>query len=207
MVQVEQVAHAAHFCGQIDRVFVVDLGGHGDSVRHGDAKAAQVLDFGRVVGEQADGTHAQIGQNQAGDAVFPLVGLVAQGQVGVHGVVAVVLQVVGPQLAQQPNASTFLAQIEQHALAFYGDLAHGFVELRAAIAAQGAKYIPGEALGMHPNQHIFLVRHIAHHQGQVLFFVLIVAVITELELTLVGGDAGTGLLGNCQWLHKGCGVP
>ena len=55
-------------------------------------------------------------------------------------------------------------------------------QLLAAVAAQGVEHVAGEALGVHPHQHVLLAGHVALDQGQVLLAVeqALVAVGHEL---------------------------
>jgi len=62
-------------------------------------------------------------------------------QVRVDGVESGVLQLVCTDFPGQADAPTLLAQVEQHAATFGGDGAEGTVELRSAVAAQGAEGI------------------------------------------------------------------
>ena len=54
------------------------------------------------------------------DAVVAAVGLVAQGQVGLDRVQALVLEAVGLDLLDQSDAAAFLGQVDQHAGPFVG---------------------------------------------------------------------------------------
>ncbi len=63
------------------------------------------------------------------------------------------LQRVGADLVQQPDAATFLAQVEDDAAAFLGDRLHGAAQLRAAVAVAAAERVAGEALRMHAGEH------------------------------------------------------
>jgi len=55
-----------------------------------------------------------------------------------------------------------------------GDGLHGKVELFAAVAAQRAEHIAGEALGVHPHQYVIFARHVAQHQRQVFLVIVVV---------------------------------
>ena len=45
---------------------------------------------------------------------------------------------------------------------------HRGVELQAAVAAQRAEHVAGEALAVHPHQHVLLARDLAAHERHVL---------------------------------------
>ncbi len=101
----------------------------------GQAAALQPGDLVRVVGQQAQGDHVQIAQHLGRYAIVAQVGLVAEQQIGLHRVVADVLQVIGAQLLQQADAPPLLTKVEQHAAPLGGNEAHRRGQLRAAIAA------------------------------------------------------------------------
>src|SRR5262249_55361828 len=85
--------------------------------------------------------------------------------------------------------------VDQHAAPFPGDRAHGQVELAAAVAAQGAEDLPGEALRLDAHQGSAR-RRIAEDEDErgldprpgALDHVALAAV--RLELAPAGGQAG-----------------
>ena len=121
---------------------------------HLDPQFLQAFDLVGVIGQEADGIDSQVPQDEAGHGVVPFVHFVAQEQVGLGGVVAQVLEVVGPQFIQQADAPALLAQVEDDAAAGRGDLLQGQLQLLAAVAALGAEDVAGEAFGVEPHQHL-----------------------------------------------------
>ena len=86
----------------------------------------------------------------APSAVVAGVGRQPEVEVGVDGVAAVVLQLVGGELVQQADAAPLVAaQVDHDAAAAVGDGAQRGVQLRAAVAAQRAEHVAGQALGVH----------------------------------------------------------
>ena len=79
-------------------------------------------------------------------------------EVGVDGVEALLLQLVGPQLVQQADAAALLREVEQDALALLLDAQQRVLELLAAVAAQRVEHVAGQALRVHAHQHVVLVR-------------------------------------------------
>ena len=75
----------------------------------------------------------------------------AEREVGLVGVEALVLQQVGVELAVQADASPFLPQVQQISAGFRNPL-DGFAELRAAVAPLAAEDVAGEALAVRPDQ-------------------------------------------------------
>ena len=67
-------------------------------------------------------------------AVVALVGLEAQVYVGVDGVEAFLLQLIGGNLVHQTDAATFLLHIDYYTTTFLLNHLHGLVELFAAVA-------------------------------------------------------------------------
>ena len=78
----------------------------------------------------------------------------AQGEVGVQRIQPAILQRVGAQLVRQADAAALLGQIQHCPGTLGGDAADGAAKLGAAIAAQAAEQVAGEALGMHPDQRL-----------------------------------------------------
>ena len=108
---------------------LVHRGQQGQPAGHRNAQPAEALDLLRVVGQQAYRANPQVPENERSNSIIAPVGLVAQEQVGVYRIVALVLQVVGPQLFRQADAPAFLAQVDQHAASFSGDLLQGLIQL------------------------------------------------------------------------------
>ncbi len=137
-----------------------------------DAERLEAGDLARVVGHQLDRLHAERVQHVGGDAVVALVVAEAQGLVGLDGVEAVVLQLVGADLVGQADAAALLAQVEQDAVRHRRELAQGGLQLVAAVAAQRADDVAGEALRVEPHRHVLAVDDVlAMHEGGVLLAV------------------------------------
>ena len=80
-------------------------------------------------------------------------------QVGVDGVVALLLEVVGAELVGEPDAAALVAaQVDDDAGALLGDEPQRLVQLRAAVAAQRSEDVPGQALGVDPDEDVALAR-------------------------------------------------
>ncbi len=85
---------------------------------------------------------------------MPGVGGQAEVEVGVDGVPAAVLELVGLQLGDQADPTPLVAaQVDHHAAALLDDPLQRLVELGAAVAAVAAEHVPGQALAVHPGQH------------------------------------------------------
>src|SRR5665213_722534 len=116
----EEVSHALPLGTEIlDAV----RGGHRLDVHPLDdveAEALQAPVLGGIVGHQAHGRHAQVDQDLGPDAVLAGVGRQSQLQVGVDGVEAFLLEVVGAQLVGQADTPAFVtAQVDKDAAAIF----------------------------------------------------------------------------------------
>ena len=82
------------------------------------------------------------------------------------------LELVGADLVAQADAPALVApQVDEHPAALGLDEVEGLAQLGSAVAAQRAEHVAGEALGVHPHQHVLVAGHVAHHEGQVLLAV------------------------------------
>uniref|UniRef100_A0A0E0HFK6 Uncharacterized protein n=1 Tax=Oryza nivara TaxID=4536 RepID=A0A0E0HFK6_ORYNI len=92
------------------------------------------------------------------DAVLAGVDGEAELDVGLDGVVAVVLEVVGAELLAEADAAALVAaEVDEDAAAGLVDELHRQVQLVAAVAAGGAEDVAGQALGMDPHQDVLAV--------------------------------------------------
>ena len=76
--------------------------------------------------------------------------------------------------------------------AFLGDQLHGAVELHAAVAALRSEDVAGEALGVHPDEHVRLPRHLAEDQRHVLRPIHVVLVADDREVAELGRQPRLG---------------
>src|ERR1700694_2211637 len=102
-----------------------------------------------VVCQQPDLSNAEVVDDLAADAIVPFVCRVTQRLVRLDSIETRVLEVVGVQLVEQSDTATFLvADVKDHAGPVGGNRLHRGLKLRAAVAAQAAENVAGEALGM-----------------------------------------------------------
>ena len=89
------------------------------------------------------------------DRVVALVVAESERQVGVHGVEPAILERVGAHLVDEADPAALLAQVQHEAaLACAPICLERHLELIAAVAAQRAEGVPGEALGVQPRRHV-----------------------------------------------------
>ena len=113
------------------------------------AKVAQAVDLGGVVGKQADALAAQAAQNLRATPVFAQVRGESEGLVGLNGVHAILLQAISLDLVDEADAAALLAHVEDDAATFLFNLRHGAVQLVAAVATPGTEDVAGEAHAVH----------------------------------------------------------
>ena len=114
-------------------------------------------------------------------------------QVGVDGVVPLLLQLVGADLVAEADAAALVApQVDEDAPALLLDEIERGLQLGAAVAAQGAEDVAGQALGVDPDEHVLGAGHLAHDERQVLLAVQHRLVDVGPELPACGRDAGLG---------------
>ena len=168
---VERVAHAVALGPQV--LLVVRVGRVHDRHLLGDrqAVALQPADLLRVVREDADAGEPEVDEDLRADAVVAQVDGQPELEVRVDRVVALVLQVVGAQLVQQPDPAPLLGEVEQHAAAGLLDHRQRRLELLAAVAAQRVEDVAGEALGVHAHEHVVRAGDLALDERDVVLVV------------------------------------
>ena len=128
----------------------------------------QPVDLVGVVGVQHDRLDLEGVDHGRGVVVAAHVAVEAEVEVGLEGVEAVVLQLVGPDLLGDADAAAFLAHVEDQAEVIGGDAVEGELELVAAVAAQRAEHVAGEALGVHAGRDFAGARDRAADNGDVV---------------------------------------
>ena len=97
---------------------------------------------------------AEAVEHVGGDGVVALVVAEAEREVGLHRVEPLLLERVGPDLVEEPDAAPLLAQVEQHPALVPLDRLQPGGELVAAVAAERAQHVAGQALGVEPDRHL-----------------------------------------------------
>src|SRR5699024_10924357 len=110
----QDVPHAVAFGAQVTDVVLVDLNRDGGPAGDGDAVALQSHAFGGVVAHQVDGPHAQVVEDLCAGAEFAGIRGQSEGEVGVDGVGALVLELVGTQFGQQADAAALMSAHVDH---------------------------------------------------------------------------------------------
>ena len=173
ILMVEQVPHAQSLGIQIAFVVFVAPVFQRASFHDFNAVVGQGVDFGRIVGHEYDLDNSQGFHDFRTDAVMPGVGWKAQLKIGIHGVQAVILQIVGFDFVEKADAAAFLAHIQQYAASFLCNGGHGCGQLEAAVAAQATQNVPGEAFGMNAAEYWLTVVNAARIEHGMIQFMLI----------------------------------
>ena len=85
----------------------------------------------------------------------------------------------------------FLAHVQQDAPALLFDLAHGGGQLLAAVTAQGAKGVAGEALGVDAAEDVLPVTDVPLDQGDVVLPVETIHIAVGDKIAVFGGQLVT----------------
>src|SRR5262249_23219259 len=93
-------------------------------------------------------------------------------------------------LVAQPDAAAFLHEVNQHAAPFARDPGERGVELGAAIAAQAAEHLAGEARRVYAREHA-LAGHLAQHHRDVLL--VAGSIYDDANLAMLGRQTGLGV--------------
>ena len=189
----EEVAHALALGAEVGEVLGVDGHDRGDPLGDLEAEALEAAVLGRVVGDDPHRGDAEVDEDLRADAVLPAVLGQPEVEVGVDGVAALLLEAVGADLVPDADAAALVAaEVDDHAAARLGHDLHRRVELHAAVAAQRAEHVTGEALAVHAHEHVVLAGHGAPDHGDVLLAVEERLVGVAGEVAPLGGDAGLG---------------
>src|SRR5438477_5404665 len=173
-VEVDEVSRPRGLGPQVEGVELVGRHHVGDAARDADAVLLELRNLVGIVGHQPHRADLEAGEHVRRDRVIALVVAEAEREIGVHGVEALVLQRVGADLVDQADPAALLAEIEEQAARHRGQPAQGRLELVAAIAAQGARHVAGQALGVEPGGDVVVANDVAVDQRDVLLAVPVV---------------------------------
>ena len=112
--------------------------------RHRETVAFEPHELARVVGQQPHAPHTEFAQDLGADPVVPLVRLEPELLVGLDGVIALVLELVGPDLVRQTDAAAFLVQIQEDTPALCRNSLHGRGQLAATVAPGRMEHLAGQ---------------------------------------------------------------
>jgi hypothetical protein len=165
-------------------VGIHDPGLNRDPTTYHNPETREFVNLGRIIGEELYRRDTEVFEDEGGNGVVPRVSLVPEEQIGIYRIVPLVLKDVGPQLVGESNTPPLLPHVDDHAQAYLADHLHRAIELFAAIAALRTENVTGKTLTVDPDQYVILTRHVAHHEGKVLFVVNRVGIETQLKLAI-----------------------
>src|SRR4051794_348297 len=134
---IEQMAHPLSLRAQVALVVRIRDRLERHAFDDLEPEAFEAAALRRVVGHQAHRRDAEVDEDLRADAVLPAVGGQSELQVGVDGVVALVLQSIGADLVADADAAPLVTtQVDDGAEVLLGHLLHRRRELRSAVATQ-----------------------------------------------------------------------
>src|SRR6185437_13958662 len=173
-------------CLEIVRVFSGGRRNYRHPVIDREPVSLQPDELARIVGHHAHRAQAEIEQYLRADSVVAQIWTEAERLVRLDGVLALVLQLVGLELVQQTDAAPFLIEIYDDTAPFRLDHRHRSVQLPAAIAAQRVEHVPGEALGVHSDEHARLAQYVSMYECDVLVLIDVIAIADDAPLAVIG---------------------
>src|SRR5579884_40907 len=144
ILRAEYVPHLLSFRLEIFAVIRIGRNAQRDPLDDLQPVAFQSRDLHGVVGHKPDLLETQIDHDLRADAIIPQIGLKAEHLVGLHGIGALLLQLIGAQLIDQADAAPLLLQIDQHAAPLIGDHLQRQVQLAAAVALERVEQIASD---------------------------------------------------------------
>lgn len=171
--------------------FVVGVGLRGDGNLFDDFKSVAVKsdNFFGIVGEKANFSESEISEDLGANAVFAKVGFVAEFEIGVDGVITLLLEFVSADFGDEANASAFLAHVKEDAFAGGGDSFHGLAQLAAAVATLGTEDVASQTFTVDADKGGLAVGKIAAGKGKMVDAVDGGAVEVKLKGAAIGGQA------------------
>src|SRR3989475_4099011 len=192
LLQRQQVAKLFSFRLQISNVLRLRAYFQGDALNDRYPEVFQRRRLGRVIGQQADFAHGEVGQDLRGHAVLARIWREAEQLIGLYGVLAFVLERIGFDLIEQSDAAAFLTHVDDDASTFLGHARQGSGELVSAVASQGSQDLTGQTLGVDPRKNWSVGTPGALQQCQVGFAVQIACVGQQCELAVASGQPRAG---------------
>ena len=115
------MSHSCPLCLEVATVVVIRLDHNGNVLHDSESVAFQADTFHGIVSDEANFADSHLPKYLGSYAVFAFVGTEAEMYVGIDRIVALLLELVGGNLVHEPDASTFLAEIDDEAFAFFDE--------------------------------------------------------------------------------------
>src|ERR1700704_1256496 len=172
----EQVSELGSLGFEVAGVLVVRDRNDRHALIDGQTVTFQANQLARIVGDRPDRSQPEIEQDLGANSIIAEIWLEAKPLIGLDSVDALILELIRLELVEETNAPALLIEINNDALAFFGNHFHGGLELPPAITAERVEDVTGQTLRVHPDEHAGIRTNVAQHQGDVLVLVDIISV-------------------------------
>src|SRR5437870_1878435 len=135
---------------------------------HFEPIALKTDNFLRIICEEPELPHAEIEKDLRPQSVIAQVARITKFNVGLHGIEALLLQLVRVDFGCQSDSASFLTHVNQHAVAFLCDLSERGVQLNSAIASARSKNVAGKTLTVHTHERRLLLVNFAFDYSKVM---------------------------------------
>ena len=159
------MSHPARFRTQVAHVDDVWQGFDRHALDHLDPVLSERVQLSGVVRHDTRASHTEFAQHCGGRGVVASVDREAERDVRVDRVEATVLKRVRADLVEQTDAASLVAEVEEHAAVGAPHLLEAGFELLAAVAAERAERLTGQAFGMKPHEHRLITGDLAVDEG------------------------------------------
>ena len=165
-------------------VVFVRLHDDGHAVGDGDAVAGEADAFCGVVGNQADAGKSEVCQNLCAHAIITQVGSKAQTNVRLNGIKALILQCISTDFISQTNTTALLTHVNNCTAAFLFNHLQSSCQLVAAVAAQAAEGITGQALAVYAHEHILFAGNVTLDNSNMAKVIQIIFICNNAEIAV-----------------------
>ena len=117
-------------------------------------------------------------------AVITQVGSKAQANVSLNSIKALVLQCVSTDFVSQTNTTALLTHINNSATAFLFNHLQSGCQLIAAVAAQAAEGITGQALAVYAHEHVLFAGNITLDNSNMAKVIQIIFICNNAEIAV-----------------------
>src|SRR6516225_902040 len=148
----QQMPQLGSLCLEIFGIMRIGLSLDRYLLDHFEAVSLEADNFLRVICQESELSHAEVEKNLRTQAVIAQVAGISQFRVGLYSIETFLLQLVGMNFCRQPDAASFLAHVNQNAVAFLGNLPERRVQLISTVAPARSKDVAGETLAVHAHQ-------------------------------------------------------
>src|SRR6266478_2654672 len=148
-------------------------------------EAFQADNFLRVICKEPKLTHAEVEKDLCAESVIAQVTRITKSGVGFHGIETFLLQLVCVDFCGEPYPASFLAHVNQNAVAFLLDLPQRRVQLISTVASARSENVAGKALAVHTHERRFGLVDFAFDQREVMLAIEVRAIQVQIEIAVV----------------------